>query len=313
MRCRASRARAAEAALRASRHVARQPAGDVVRGHCAVRCKVSGNSANRTRAGAGRAVDASRRQAHDRVAIEPAGVSAVHGSVRIANVREQSHDRQAAAPPASPRRRDRGCARGRSPAHTRHRRPANRRKQERGPALQRQHRRPGRMGQGVSEALRALQEVGRHAAHQARRKRGRAANADPGRPALGRRALQGRRGQGPQGHLAGLRLLRGLPRGARPRPHARGPAAHEAPGGREAAGRVRELPRVDVPRVQAGGQRRHHQGLREDQRDALCGGDQARDPSGRLHRLPRRLDARAAGHPPGVHRRHARLQGVAWA
>ena len=72
-------------------------------------------------------------------------------------------------------------------------------------------------------------------------------HADPGRPALGRRALQERRGQGPQGHLAGLRLLRRFPRRARPRLHARGPAAHEAPGGREAAGRVRELPRVDVP------------------------------------------------------------------
>ena len=165
------------------------------------------------------------------------------------------------------------CVRGHPSARSRNRHPAIRREQERGPALQRQHRRPGRMGQGVPEALRALQEVGRHAAHQARRQRGRAAHADPGRPALGRRALQGRRGQGPQGHLAGLRLLRRFPRRARPRPHARGPAAHEAPGGREAAGRVRELPRVDVPRVQAGGQRRHHQGLREDQRDALRGGD----------------------------------------
>mgnify|MGYP003694517017 CR=1 FL=1 len=63
-------------------------------------------------------------------------------------------------------------------------------KKDAGPPLQRQHRRPGRMGQGVPEALRALQEVGRHAAHQARRQRGRAAHADPGRPALGRRALQ---------------------------------------------------------------------------------------------------------------------------
>ena len=42
-----------------------------------------------------------------------------------------------------------------------------------------------------------------------------------------------------------------------------------------------------------------------------AGGVEAGDPSRRLHRLPRRQDARAAGHPPGVHRRHARLQGFA--
>ena len=194
---------------------------------------------------------------------------------------------QAATPTASSRRHDPDRVRGHPPARSRTRRPTIRREQGCRPTLQRQHRRPGRMGQGVSEAVRGLQEVDRHAAHQARRQRGRAAHADPGRSALGRRALQGRGGQGPQGHLAGLRLLRRFPRRARPRLHARGPAAHEAPGGREAARRVRELPCVDVPRVQEGGQRRHHQGLRQDQRDALRGGDEAGEPSGRLHRLPR--------------------------
>ena len=57
-----------------------------------------------------------------------------------------------------------------------------------------------------------------------------------------------------------------------------------------------ELPRVDVRALQEGGQRRHHQGLREDQPDALRRGAQAGEPSGRLHRLPRSEHDAAARH-----------------
>ena len=109
----------------------------------------------------------------------------------------------------------------------------------------------------------------------------------------------------------GYAFADGFSRGARPRLHARGPEVHAAPGGREAARDVPELPRLALRRVQEGRRRRHRQGLREDQRDALCGGGEAGEASGRLHRLPRQRDVRAASHPPRVHRGHARLQGLA--
>ena len=61
--------------------------------------------------------------------------------------------------------------------------------------------------------------------------------------------------------------------------------------GGAAARRLHELPRLDLCRQQEGRRRRHHQGLREDQRHAVQRGGQAGEASGRLHRLPRCQDA----------------------
>ena len=112
----------------------------------------------------------------------------------------------------------------------------------------------------------------------------------PPRPTHARssRSRASRRTRGCQAMWAGLRVRRGLPRGARPRLHARGSDLHRAPAGHEAARHLPALPRLGVPALQAGRRRRPDQGASSSMnRDALRGGAQAREASGRVHRLPR--------------------------
>ena len=56
-----------------------------------------------------------------------------------------------------------------------------------------------------------------------------------GRPAVDRRAVAARGGPAPEDDVGRLRLLEGLPRGTRPRLHARRPDVHRAPAGRRSS------------------------------------------------------------------------------
>ena len=91
--------------------------------------------------------------------------------------------------------------------------------------LDRRHRGPGGLGQELPAAVRRLPAHRRPGAHALRRQRGGAAHADRRRPALGRRAVAPRGGPAAEDDVGRLRVLDRLPRGARPRLHARGPDA----------------------------------------------------------------------------------------
>ena len=108
-----------------------------------------------------------------------------------------------------------------------------------------------------------------------------------GRSALGRRAVAARRRSAAEDDVGGLRVRDGLPRGARPRVHARRSDVHRAAERRAAAGHVHALPRVGLRAVQEARRRRSDQGLRGDEPDDVPGGAEARVASGGLHRLPR--------------------------
>ena len=107
----------------------------------------------------------------------------------------------------------------------------------------RRHGRSSDMGQELSAAIRRLQTDGGSSAHPLRRQRSRAAHADQGRSALGRRAIEDRRRPALEGDVGRLRLRQGFSRGARPRVHARRPDLHRAPTSRQTTRHVPSMPR----------------------------------------------------------------------
>ena len=132
-------------------------------------------------------------------------------------------------------------------------------------------------------------------------------HADGRRPAVDRGAVAARGRPAAEDDVGGLRLLGGLPRGARPRLHARRPDVHRAAAGRAAARHVHALPRVGVRALQEAGRRRPDQGLRADEPDAVRRGAQAGDAPGGVHRLPRAgHDGSCASRGPGSWRASAR-------
>ena len=104
---------------------------------------------------------------------------------------------------------------------------------------------PAIWGKNFPAAIRRLPPHGGPAAHALRRERSRAAHADEGRPALGRRAIAHRGGSALEDDVGRLRLREGFSRRTRARLHARRPDLHRAPAGGEAARHVSALPRVD--------------------------------------------------------------------
>ena len=109
---------------------------------------------------------------------------------------------------------------------------------------------PGGLGQELSAAVRRLPTHRGSGAHALRRQRSRAAHADRGRPALGRRAIEARRRPALEDDVGRLRLREGFPRGARPRLHARRPDLHRAPAGGQAARHLPALPRLGLRALQ---------------------------------------------------------------
>ena len=170
---------------------------------------------------------------------------------------------------------------------------------------------PAVWGKNFPSAVRQLPAHGRSGADALRRQRGRAARADRGRSALGRRPVAARGGSAAEDDVGRLCVREGLPRGARARLHARGPGVHGAAAGHQAAGHLHPLPRLGLRAVPEGRRRRPHQGLRGDEPDALRGGADAREVPGVVHRLPRSGDDAAARHAARLHRGDPRRQGVA--
>ena len=161
----------------------------------------------------------------------------------------------------------------------------------------RRHRGPGDLGQELSAAIRRLQAHRGPGAHALRRQRGRAAHADPGRPALGRRAVEARGGPAPEDDVGRLRVLRRISARSAATPTCwttrRSPSASRSSSSRARASTA--TPRSTC-RTRRLGDGDLIKGFEKINQMPYAEARKLVDASGRLHRLPRSGNDAAARH-----------------